>query len=58
MPKHCLREAGVGGSIPLTPTNNFNDLKTFYRAASAALFVLGNVRGNIKPKSDQMTVTA
>lgn len=23
---HCLREAGAGGSNPLTPTNNFNDL--------------------------------
>ena len=26
MALNCLREAGVGGSNPLTPTNEFNDL--------------------------------
>ena len=26
---HCLREAGAGGSNPLTPTSHFNDLAAF-----------------------------
>ena len=63
--EHCLREAGAGGSNPLTPTISFRDLGNALRRPTlpdmiSALFALGHYRPvirNHRPKRGTLGYT-